>query len=339
VDIDFEIISGESLCEEIITGTVLDAAGTNYWKSIQLQKICTKFHNGTIEPNSKFLVCDIWFPGIEMIRYMSQLYNIPVSIWGIWHAGSNTMNDFAEPMHSWSKYFEVGFLNICNGIFVGTNYSRESIIERLLYFIPEENISQRIYSFGMPLNFNEIQKYKQSKEKIILFPHRPDEEKNPNIFIDIINALSSSWPEFNDYKFVFCTSKKEYKSKSKWINELIKSTMTQFNNIEIHENLNKEDYYTLLGKSSLVISTTSEENFGYCILEALALDCKILAPNCFSHPEIVHNDAELLYNNYDELLLKIPKILNTYFSPGRLQSYAEPYEEVIERWLNIMDLI
>lgn len=117
------IVEGEALTGKVETGTVLDAGGTNYWKAEQLKKISKLFYDKKIQPYDHFLVADIWFPGIEMIPYMSHLYDIPVKIWGVWHAGSSTNNDFAQPMHPWSKYFEVGFLNICDGIFVGSEYS------------------------------------------------------------------------------------------------------------------------------------------------------------------------------------------------------------------------
>ena len=62
---------------------------------------------------------------------MADLYNKKIYIWGIWHAGSITMGDFAQIMNPWSKYFEYGFIKICDGIFVGSEYSKNSILERL----------------------------------------------------------------------------------------------------------------------------------------------------------------------------------------------------------------
>ena len=335
-----EIISGETLTTTVETGTVLDAAGTNFFKASQIKKICELFYNKKIAPNSNFLIADIWFPGIEAIRYMSQLYQIPVHIWGIWHAGSSTMNDFAEPMHAWSKYFEVGFLNMCDGVFVGSDYSKESIVDRLLYFIPPKEaqlIYERIYAFGMPLNFRELQKhYKQEKKKIILFPHRPDIEKNPDKFINVMRGLSLIWEQFDDYKIIFSTCKKRYLSQDTWINALISNFKKDYKNVEIKENLPKEAYYNLLSESSLVISTTSEENFGYCVVEALALGCPVLMPNDFSHPEIVNYNTDYLYNTYDELFEKIPKILEKPIKTKELKEYVDPYEEVVRKWVEVM---
>lgn len=334
------VISGEILTNKVENGTVLDAAGTNYYKSSQLKTISEMFYNKEIKPYDVFLIMDIWFPGIEMLRYMSQLYKIPIKIYGVWHAGSPTINDFAQPMHYWSRHFEVGFLNLCNGIFVGSEYSKESIITRLLYLCDgeeSESISDRIYAYGMPLDFDYLQKFsREKKEKFIVFPHRPDPEKNPNMFFDMILALSTHWDDFNEYQFICCTSKQEYKSSEYWINALMGYVQKNISNFLIMKDLSKEDYYTLIGKSSLMISTTSEENFGYCAVEALALGCQILVPNNFSHPEIVEENEKLMYNDYSDLLIKIPNILTQKVPSCDLVAYVEPYKNTIYKWLETM---
>jgi len=176
-------ITAESLSDTVKTGTVLDAGSTCFYKAGQLKEIAKLFYEGKIEPGDHFLICDIWYPGIEMIRYMSHLYDIPVSVWGVWHAGSSTMNDFAQPMHYWSRHFEIGFLNMCDGIFVGSDYSKGAIVERLLYALSEEetqSIADRIYSYGMPLDFNSLQQYGSEERTKIIFPHRPDNIKSIN---------------------------------------------------------------------------------------------------------------------------------------------------------------
>lgn len=335
--LNHQIIAGAPLTDKVEIGTVLDAAGTNYYKSLQLAQICKMFHEHKINKYDHFLICDIWFPGIEMIRYMSHLYNTPVNIWGIWHAGSSTTNDFAEPMHLWSKHFEVGFLNICDGIFVGSDYSRDSIIERLLYFLPDdevESISSRIFAWGMPLNYNELQKYIQPKENIILFPHRPDTEKNPHVFANVIQSLSIIWDDFEKYRFIFCTSKEKYQSSQKWINSLLAKINLEFPNVEIKENLSKEAYYNLLGKSKMMVSMTTEENFGYCAVEAMALGTHPLLPNAFSHPEITSDEHRCLYNTVDELIDKIIK--QNIVAVPELQDKVKNYGYVIDKWLEIM---
>jgi glycosyltransferase involved in cell wall biosynthesis len=338
---EIEVIEGEKLTYKVETGTVLDAAGTNFYKTVQLRKICQKFYNKEIAPNSVFLICDIWFPGIEMIRYMANMYNIPVFIYGVWHAGSITMNDFAQKMHSWSKDFEVGFLNMCDGVFVGSEYSKQSIVNRLLYDMSEETasrIEKKIICCGMPLDFLSLQQYvTEEKENIVVFPHRPDPEKNPEVFVQLVDNLSITLNDFDKYKFIFCTSREKYQSSSAFIQLGIVNLKNRYPNVEILENLSKAEYYSLLGKSKLMVSTTSEENFGYCVVEAMALGCPVILPNMFSHPELVENDVNYLYDDYNELMDKSIALLESDYNHSKVvQYYAKPYDSTIYEWGKIM---
>jgi len=117
---------------------------------------------------------------------------------------------------------------------------------------------------------------------------------------------------------------------------LLANAKIENKNIEILQDLDKEEYYSLLNKSKLMVSTTSEENFGYCTVEALTMGCQVLLPNAFSNPEIVEQNNKLLYDDYDELFKKIPIILKAPIRREELRKYVEPYELVVKQWLKIM---
>lgn len=324
-----------TVCEK--TGKkIKDINGT---QTEQLNQIHNLFENNEIQYGDDFLVCDIWFPGIEIIRYLSQLKQIQVNIWGVWHGGSSTSNSEIEPMHSWSKHFEVGFLNICNGIFVGSEYSKQSIANRLLYFISEfesKSILDRIYSDGMPLRFKELQQYCSKKENIIVFPNAPEEENAPDTFVNIIQGLSMYWDDFSDYKFIFC-SEREYKSSSRWLNALLSYLKSHHQNVEILENLTAENYYKTIGKAKIAVATSTEENFGYPMVESMALGCNVLLPNSFSYPEIVESNSSFLYDKVDDILIKLPYLTKHLEAEKTVKGYVLPYSNVIDRWLSRME--
>lgn len=341
-------VHGKSLTDQVSTGTVLDAAGTNYYKATQIQAIAELFKENKIQPYDSFLVADIWFPGIESIRYMSDLYKIPVTIWGVWHAGSITEQDFAQPMNPWAKYFEMGWINMCDGIFVGSDYAKISLINKL--FLPifaepsQEAASElinKIHPYGMPIEWERIQEIKnknksEPKANIILFPHRPDREKGIESYIDIIDQLSIVWDDFEDWMFVFCTSKEKYKSQSSIINSKLSCLKRNYLNIEIQENLNREEYYTLLDRSKIVVSTTKEENFGYCVVEAAAFGCNVVAPNDFSHVEIFNKDYRILYDDVDEVASKIISLAENPIPDTVMSQYVEPYQLTVEVWTEFL---
>jgi len=329
------VIEGQSLSDTVDTGTVLDAAGTNSYKASQLKQICKLFKENKIKNGDVFFICDIWFPGVEMIRYMSDLYKINVRIYGVWHAGSITMGDFASVMHDWSKYFEIGFLNLCDRVYVGSEYSKQSIIERLLnpnlldHKIKE--ISEKISAFGMPIDYDYLQQFSCEKENIILFPHRPDPEKGIDQYLSMIEYLSLRWKDFNNYHFIFCTSRKLYEPSSK-ITKAHLLNLTEGDNIFIYKDLSKEDYYKLLGRSKFIISTTIEENFGYCIVEGMSLGCIPIVPNDFSYPEILEKDDRFLYNSYEEACDKIMSNWDK-FDQNDVKKLVKPYSYTVDYWV------
>jgi hypothetical protein len=68
------------------------------------------------------------------------------------------------------------------------------------------------------------------------------------------------------------------------------------------------DYYMYLAQSKVLISTSSEETFGYQIMDAILAGCIPIAPNDFSYPELL--DREYLYDDVDELLDTLTIALN-----------------------------
>lgn len=343
VGMNVVVIEGETLSETVEVGTVLDASSTCFYKATQLQKICKLFKEGQVSPYDSFLFTDLWFPGIEMVPYMAQLYKIPIRIYGVWLAGSTTHNDFAEPMHSWARFFEIGFLSVCNGIFVGSEYSAEILLNRLLYpYLPEteaKEIAAKIYPFGLPLNYNYLQQF-DSNVRInrIIFPHRPDPEKNPSLWIEAIRNLSLVWDDFEKFEFIFCTSKKEYKSSSEFINMQLAALKRDFANVKVLEDLDKHTYYDLIGSSKLVMSTTTEENFGYCIVEAMALGTAVLAPDAFSLAEILEKDYNYLYSDSSDMIKKVMKLATTdnNYNHGVLKHMVDSYQHVVQEWARII---
>jgi glycosyltransferase involved in cell wall biosynthesis len=86
-----------------------------------------------------------------------------------------------------------------------------------------------------------------------------------------------------------------------------------------------------------MVSTTSEENFGYCVVEAMALGCPVILPNMFSHPELVENDVNYLYDDYNELMDKSIALLESDYNHSKVvQYYAKPYDSTIYEWGKIM---
>src|SRR5690349_14080955 len=92
--LEFHRIYGDTLSERIVEGAFLDFAGTNYFKTSQMQQVARLFFERKVNSGDIFFFSDIWFPGIDCIPYMSRLSGLDVKVVGIQHAGSWTPSDF-----------------------------------------------------------------------------------------------------------------------------------------------------------------------------------------------------------------------------------------------------
>ncbi|PIP57780.1 hypothetical protein COX03_01170 [Candidatus Woesebacteria bacterium CG22_combo_CG10-13_8_21_14_all_39_10] len=326
----YEFVEGKTLTNEVESGVVLDAEGTNYWKFTQMLEVCKLFKEKKINNNDIFFTMDLWHPSLEAIPYMATLEKKNVKIFGFLHAGSYTTEDFAEPMSDWASFFEKGWAKICDGIFVGSKYHKEKFIRKRKI----GGLESKIYVTGNPFNTQDILKAVPEKinpvgrrENIVIFSHRWDYEKRPNVFVDMMNQLQNIR---KDFKVYITTSRKKFRSNQKWLIEKLHSARFEYH---IFDGLSKEQYYQLLSKSKIFVSTTIEENFGYCLLEAMTLGCTPVVPNKYSHPEILNNDSRFLYNNNKEAVKIVSAFLD---SPISISKLAFKYNYSIGKIIDIM---
>lgn len=70
-----------------------------------------------------------------------------------------------------------------------------------------------------------------------------------------------------------------------------------------------QEYYDNLSQSKILLISAVEDTFGYQIVDAIMNGCIPIARNDLAYPELL--SEEYLYNNIDELVDKINKILNS----------------------------
>ena len=236
-DISFMTIEGEELSTKLGKDQFLNPFSTNYFKFSQLMKVCDLFNDGTIKDGDTFYFSDIWFPGIESIKYMAYFKGIKVKIFGIMHAGSFTPTDTVNGMKEWARPYELSIIKASDIIFVGSEQTRQDMLKAFNF---EYEDLMKIKVTGLAFDYDEVIKYaipRSEKENIIVFPHRFHPEKQP----ELCKSLEKHFP---DCKFVYT-----------------------------HEhNFSKAEFYELLAKSKVLFSASMQENFGYSILEGCALD-------------------------------------------------------------------
>lgn len=279
LNIPFNTIKGKSLSNTVSDGGVLNAAGTGYYKSMQLTKVLKLIAQGKITDKDIIFFADLWFPGIENLFYARNLLNLNFKICGILHAGTYDKFDFTvrTGMTPWGRFMEKSILTGADRIYVATNFHKELISSTFETEVLD--IRSKIVVTGIPFYAEELRtKYKVNKKKnIVVFPHRIAPEKHPELF----DELAKKYPSYKFMKcFDYCKTRKQY--------------------------------FKLLAKSKIMVSFAEQETFGYSTVEAMALGCQVLVPNKLSYVETV--PSQYRYNTKEEFDIMFEKLINDKYT-------------------------
>lgn len=256
-------VYGENTSGKIGNGSFLDVTETNLYKTSQLREIILFIAN--CDKNEKIVLFfhDIWNPAIPTIAYIRDGLGLKnLKICGCLHAGSYDEYDFLnkQGMTPWACYLEQSIGAIVDKIFVATRFHKNM-------FCTRRNIDKnKVVVTGFPIYDDFIKDMPETEKKqIIVFPHRLDSEKRPDLF----DVLSKD-PLFADYTFI----KSKEKAKS------------------------KRAYYRLLQQSYIAVSFAEQETWGIAMQEAVICGCIPICPQRLSYKEMY--SQAFLYNSMAE---------------------------------------
>ena len=288
-DIKFETI-GDTKPRPIVTGSVLDAYATSRYKLGQVHTMVQHIQQGDVQDGDVILLADGWFPGVEALMYIRALSKRKFYLAAVFHAGSYDPHDFVSRarMRQWAQWQELAWFNGLDLIFVATQYHKDIIVMN-----SGEFDEHKVFVTGIPFYPERLQKYRQEKQNIVVFPHRTDPEKHPEMFDRLERSLKKDFPDWKFIKTMEVTS--EYPDEQK-----------------------REEYFKILGKAKVVVSFAEQETFGYSTVEAMALGCWPVVPNRLSYRETVPHEFRYLR---DKQVVDIVKTLML-----REDSYVWPRE-------------
>ncbi|WP_456684417.1 hypothetical protein [Bradyrhizobium sp. P5_C11_2] len=245
-------IKGTLLRQGTTPETFLNFAATNIYKGTQIARVAELFNNGEVQPGDIFVVPDAWHPGVHQIRYMSELLEVPVVIFGLWHAGSYDPNDFLARIarRQWARGMEQALFDAYDLNVFATRYHVELFCDAFDLSPAHPRIAQ----CGWPMEYlpNVLAPYAGlPKENIVLFPHRLAPEKQVDMFRD----LAGSFP---DWRFIVC----QETSRS------------------------KEEYHRLLAQSRVVFSCSLQETLGIGCYEGVLAGAVPVVPDRLSYREL-----------------------------------------------------
>lgn len=266
--------------KKINKGEFLDIERTIEFKAKQLSMISKAFQRNEIKSGDWIFFADIFFPGIDAVKYMSELQGINIKVAAFNHAGRADETDFVQRLGKWSDKVEEGYHRLCDLVFVGSEFHKKRVSS---YFSYNQN---RIKVTGCVWNNKKaFQTYPflDRKEDIVIFPHRLAAEKGLTEFYEICWSMP-------DKKFIVTSSS----------NKECRAPLPD--NVRYINNLTKREYYQWLSKSKYYLSTAYQETFGYTLREALLYNCRVVVPNDVCYPEML--PKECLFERRDMETIK-----------------------------------
>lgn len=235
--------------KDIKDGAFLDVVGTQFYKSKQIEFICQLVDKGFILRNERvvFLIHDGWFP-VEQLAYIRD--GLGCHEWkfvGIFHDGTYDKYDWTAKNNMY-----VWGEDLENSWFKIYDKVIVGSNYHKQVLLESRNIpAHKIEVIPWRVRIENIDDYTQSsKENLVVWPHRLHEDKQPDLWNKVI--VPDGWQKINSRD--------------------VPRT--------------KHEYYQLLAKSKIVVSTALLEMFGIAMVEAVLLGCIPLVPDRLSYKEM-----------------------------------------------------
>lgn len=304
------VIDGEALTDTVKVGSFLDINSTVHYKCSQMKAIAKLFADGAVRKWDVFFFGDIEFWGIEALRLMAQLNHKRISIFGVLHAASYSIEDTFSVAADYQQYTELGWIAVCDAVFVGSDYHRNAVIQRRLSSLPKwraKELARKIFSSGLPLFAGDYASY-PGVEKInqVVIAGRLDYERRPNLSLDFAYLLKKRFG--NDISIVMTVPSPNMNSNRAWLVEYAQN-LEKDGVLTLYKGLRKDAYHRVLAESKVFLSNTVEENFGYACIEACVYGCCPVVKNGFSYPELLAECPGLLFDSEDEILEIVTDVL------------------------------
>jgi glycosyltransferase involved in cell wall biosynthesis len=224
-----------------------------------------------------------------------------------------------------------------NQLVFNSNYNRETFlsgIDKLLQMLPDEvpdNITNNLRDKSkiLPVAIKPIPSQKNKIPGLILWNHRWEYDKAPEVFADALIQLNNSGI---DFKLALLGERA-----NKTPDALRRIEMELHDKIIINEKVNKEEYQQYLSQSSIVVSTAIHEFQGLAIMEAVSAGAIPLVPDDLCYRE---QYAEVYrYTTNDSIVLteKLSHFLNATPAPPDISNWFESKLEDEWRRLLLID--
>ena len=327
--IDVVYVPGETLdnSQKIVTGQVLDAHGRSYFGMSQMMNLVKMMQKGEVTSEDVIYFEDMFQPGIESLPYIIDQCdedNMP-RIFVRCLAQSIDPDDFVHVwgMDKWMGLYEKMVNEFADGI-LATNEEMVAHMKIAGWEAPIYNISGLAFGKSEVIERvgNKIKPFNDRRLRVV-FSARWDQEKQPDFYMDLIEAWRLRYPS-KDVEFVVCSGGELKSNNDSYMARTRK--MVEDGKLVIYDNLDKNKYYEIVNDSRVVFNCALQDWVSNTVSEADALGCNVLYPAYRSFPETFANDPERLYIPWsiDDAIAKLDVLLKkAHPNMGKISDYTD----------------
>jgi hypothetical protein len=327
--IDVIYVPGETLdnSQKIVTGQVLDAHGRSYFGMSQMMNLVKMMQKGEVTSEDVIYFEDMFQPGIESLPYIIDQCdedNMP-RIFVRCLAQSIDPDDFVHVwgMDKWMGLYEKMVNEFADGI-LATNEEMVAHMKIAGWDAPIYNISGLAFGKSEVIERvdGKIRPFNDRRMRVV-FSARWDQEKQPDFYMDLIEAWNVRYPS-KDVEFVVCSGGELKSNNDSYMARTRK--MVENGKLTVYDNLDKNKYYEIVNDSRVVFNCALQDWVSNTVSEADALGCNVLYPAYRSFPETFANDPERLYIPWsiDDAIAKLDVLLKkAHPNMGKISDYTD----------------
>ena len=302
--------------QKIVVGQVLDAHGRSYFAMSQMMNLVRLMQQGEVTGEDVVYFEDMFQPGFESLGYI--INQVPQElrpkIYVRCLAQAIDPDDFVHVwgMGKWMSLYEQmvnDIVTISGSAVLATNEEMVMHMKGAGWTAPIYNISGLAFGKSEVRErvLGELRPFTDRKHRVG-FAARWDQEKQPDFFMDLIEAWHERHPgtavEFCLFSGAALKSNNDsYMARTR--------DMQAKGRLVIHEDLEKNDYYNLLTDTRVLFNCALQDWVSNTVSEADTLGCNVLYPAYRSFPESFGNDPDRLYIPWsiEDALNKLEKLL------------------------------
>lgn len=341
--LDYVVVPGETLSNDqaIVTGQVLDAHGRSYFGMSQLMNLVKMMKAGEVTNEDVIYFEDMFQPGFESLPYIlnqvSQSHRPKIFVRCL--AQSIDPDDFVHVwgMSKWMGSYErmvCEAVNQSGGAILATNEEMVMHMKIAGWEAPIYNISG--LAFGkeeVQSRVKAIKPFSERKHRVV-FSARWDQEKQPDFYMDLIDAYFERHP-VSYVEFAVCSGSKLKSNNDSYMERT--RQMQAIGRLKVYEDLDKNAYYDIVNDSRVVFNCALQDWVSNTVSEADSLGCNVLYPAYRSFPETFANDHTRMYVPWsiEDAMDKLEKLLA---KPSELMGKISDYNDgTIDRIVDIIE--